>query len=105
MKHLRLYEDVRSGPRVGDYVICIILIDISGCGLEDSDLFKIDNSVGFITENDESGYQQYFVEYDEGFKYVEGWWFDKSEILFFSSNKKECENKLPIIIFLIMIVF
>lgn len=95
MKHLRLYEDMGNELKVGDYVIC-------SSGRPDIDKFLSTNigqciEIGTDTEP-ELPYKIKYPSLDPrhfNYKYfngVEGFrWMRKGDIVFFSSDRKDCE--------------
>ena len=97
MKYLKLFEQIKNEPQIGDYVVC----KCDNAGLDEISTY-MNNNIGKILK-DIGTIQQYYVKYegvpinlfrginngltsDIGF-----WWFDKSEIEVYSSNRKVCE--------------
>ena len=91
MKYLKTYERVNKKPQIGDYVVITAGLTFS----EELEEY-IENNVGQIIMK--SGQIcNYLVKYDDPdrliyFNEPEGsYWTSISHILFYSSNKEECE--------------
>jgi hypothetical protein len=99
VKYLRTYEDRGNTPNLGDYVITkVIISDDIGPELR----YFLENTIGKINQDNGNGRQQYLVKYEVFYNVLSGftvseWWFDKTEILFSSSDEKETISILPYI--------
>ena len=98
MKYIKTYEDLNDEPNLGDYVITTVIISDVDPKLK----FFLENNVGKIIQDQGKGHQQYLVKYGSfyhglGDYTIREWWFDKTEILYCSSDEEEVISILPYI--------
>ena len=109
MKYLKLYEDLNDGPKLGDYVICtyekynseplnkflsenigqVVDFDIDKRISGKMDLYSMRKSYPEFIEypikyDTDSNIKEFFNS--SNFRY-----FEKESVLFYSSDKEECE--------------
>lgn len=102
MRYIRTYEELKAEPKVGDYINVKVDIEINDIFKDipnDELMYYLENSVGKIVNDNGEDFQQYCVRYEDPDNLLDGinddngtWYVDKSEILFYSSDKKEVEE-------------
>jgi len=111
MKYIKTFENLTDEPQIGDYVVCEDSVFNKNDGSRDEKIIDfITNNVGqYIQDNDGkfgSGFYKYVIKYENVPSDVSGFEFivngdgeldkirimTRKEILFYSKNKKDCEE-------------
>ena len=87
MKYIKTYEfnNIKDEPQIGDYVVCN-----NERSIPSDDEYPIEDFIGKIIGIERSSIKVFYkIEFED----VEDWWyFYFQDILYFSSNKKDCET-------------